>query len=307
MKPSEEEPLDFGHPREALTNHASVGTGSAKGGLCLGLFGLPFAAAGVGAILVYTGHLPGHVNGPKWIMAAVGAVFGAVGFSLVIAGVRSQIREAQIKRDFVRHADEPWKLDRWKSEEYAADLTPGILSSFAMATFLTLFMLPFNYFAFFTKKSEYFLMAFMGLFDLFLLAAWGYAVYVLLRKIKYHDGKLRLREFPCLVQNPVRLTLHLPRAVQGHFERLECTFRICEQAWESHGDSNSLVTYQVYSEERSFGGGEVQREVPLEFDLPKGAPGTRLHGDRAVFYELEAKAETPGVDYRAIYLLPVYV
>ncbi|MGE0707328.1 MAG: hypothetical protein AB7N76_04740 [Planctomycetota bacterium] len=295
------------HPREELANHPRVGTGSAQGGKCFFLFGLPFAAAGVFMFLASLGQVDVQTSGdaPPWILTAMGLVFGSVGFGMSGAGIRSILREKQLRRDFVRYVDEPWTLDGFHPE-YARDLSQGVLAHFGVAAFLALFLSPFNYFAFLSPKREWFLGCFVGVFDLFLVLVFGHACYVLGRRFKYGDGKLRYREFPCLLGRPLRFTLHLPRALQGRLGELRCVLRCVEQGWQRRGDSNQLVTTQTYAEEREIPGGEVEREVSLEFELPKGAPTTELHGDVVRFYELEVGAETPGIDYKAVYLLPVY-
>ena len=120
----------------------------------------------------------------------------------------------------------------------------------------------------------------------------------MLRRVKFRDAALLLEEFPFFTDVPVRLRFLSPRAVQ-HFPIL-CNLRCCEQLVEAEGDVNA---YEIYVEKRAFAG-ELRKELPLGFELPAGAPTTRLRGDVRAFYELDITADTPGGSYRGLFLLP---
>ena len=55
-------------------------------------------------------------------------------------------------------------------------------------------------------------------------------------------------------------------------------------------------------------GGTVREgnEVPVSFDLPSGDYGTRLAEAPARYWELAVVADTPGLDFTAKFLVPVY-
>jgi hypothetical protein len=44
----------------------------------------------------------------------------------------------------------------------------------------------------------------------------------------------------------------------------------------------------------------------FSFELPREAPGTRLSDSPPRYWELTATADTPGVDFEEVFLLPVY-
>ena len=291
--------------RAPLTNHPSVGTGSAAGGKFLILFGLPFLAAGLFASLAGLGlsELEGN-QAPPWVVLCFGLTFAVVGAGMIWVGARSMFRERRLKRSLADYAAEPWLFDGW-DPQFARDLLAGVLQPFAVTIFLALFLGPFNYFVF-AKSAPLFVKGMILLFDLALLASLGHAFYRLGRRVKYRDGRLRYRELPLLATRPMSLTLRMPQALRGRFERLEVVLRGAEQLWEQSGDAKSLMTYETYRDARTFSGQELEGELTLEYTLPEGAQGTVLHGDTVRFYELEITAETPGIDYRALYLLPIY-
>lgn len=294
-----------GHPRTHLNNHPTVGTSSGREGKFFLVFGLPFLLAGLFACAAGLG-LIGTDGGdaPAAVVFAFGAVFGIVGAGLMISGARSVLRERALSGRLADYHEQPWLFDGWHPE-FARDQVAGVLQPFAVAGFLILFLVPFNYFVFF-REGPLPVKGIVLLFDALALAGVGHAIYRLGRRVKYHDGQLRYRELPLFASQPLRVTLRFPRALEGRFAELVVTLRCAEQCWEQSGDSKTLVTTEIYREERRFGAGEAHRELALQYELPPGAPGTELHGDRVRFYELEVQAETPGIDYRALYLLPVY-
>ena len=69
------------------------------------------------------------------------------------------------------------------------------------------------------------------------------------------------------------------------------------------------MCYQLYHESRTLKGAEAEPsgKLSLEWDLPDEQELTATLSQRpARFWELEVKADTPGVDYHSRFLLPVY-
>jgi hypothetical protein len=48
------------------------------------------------------------------------------------------------------------------------------------------------------------------------------------------------------------------------------------------------------------------KDIPLSFDLPSGGKSTNLESLPCYYWEIEVTADTPGVDYNAVFILPVY-
>lgn len=293
-----------------LSHRQALGTiGGGTGAGCAILFGLPFLAAGVVILLAALGHIDGQKNAPTWVIAAVGLVFGLAGLGISLSGVRGALRARRRERDHALHPDEPWRWDYpWDGERCARIGSTAAL--FAVAGFMTLFLVPFNYFMVADPKAPLFAKAIVGLFDLLALAVWWGAFYGLFQRLKYADGEVRLVDFPCQRQRPIKLRARFPRALRG-FERLDATLRIVRERWERRQSgsktTNVLVMDEVWKETRTLspdaidGGGAL-----LEFTPPADAATTELSHDPPIYWELELKAETPGIDYHACYLVPVY-
>ena len=89
--------------------------------------------------------------------------------------------------------------------------------------------------------------------------------------------------------------------------------RFVEEQYETRGSgknrSQQVICYQRYHENRTLKGKDISPSgtLSLEWDLPNEAELTTSLSHRpARFWELEVKADTPGVDYHSRFLLPVY-
>jgi hypothetical protein len=63
-----------------------------------------------------------------------------------------------------------------------------------------------------------------------------------------------------------------------------------------------------WSQTRAVPGGLGTR-IPIRFELPPpgpGAAGTRLAAELPCYWELEVWADLPGLDFQAVFLVPVY-
>jgi hypothetical protein len=297
---------------ERLLNHPQVGSGVGQGGCCATLFGLPFLGAGLLVLAVAHGDVQGEKNAPDWIIGVFGAVFALAGSFMIILGLQAWRGEQRRKLALEAAPDEPWRERAWDERE-AHDRSTGPLAMFAVAAFMTLFLSMFNYFTFVDPKASAeapcFAKGIVVLFDLVCLALWGNAFYLLGRRLKYGRAAVRFSTFPLVVDQPLRVTLELPPAHTG-FETIKATLRCAEQVWETSGSGKNskrqLVTYELWREERSLPADEVGRDATFSFTLPPGAPSTAIHGTPSRFWELQLDAETPGIDYHGLFLLPVY-
>jgi hypothetical protein len=279
------------------------------------LFGLPFFGVGVGALLVWR-VAPEQVEGPTPLLLWFGVVFGLVGFSLILhgfKGLRLRARVAERKR---AHPDEPWMWDHpWDRFGARGDSARRVRKAFFGAAFLVVFMVPFNYVGFVLEDvpGRWFWMGIVGLFDVVAVVAVGYAFYVLLRYLKYGTSAVSFEGFPFRLGDQASLRFLGP----GRSELLEpmtVTLRAVEEAYETRGSgknrSQQVVCYETYVDTQAIddvrGRWEGRRGLALEFDLPREAAGTRLSERPPRYWELEITADVPGVDYRAVFLLPVY-
>jgi len=111
------------------------------------------------------------------------------------------------------------------------------------------------------------------------------------------------------------------RGREAGIERLTCTLRCCEVVYYrpmggavSSRTSANVPTArldQVYADTRTMsrpGGFDLRpgQSIRIAFDVPEGEYETRLSERPPRFWELEVAADTPGIDCRARFLVPVY-
>lgn len=301
---------DLFRGEKQLQNHPAVSHGVGAGGI---LFGLPFLAAGAFMMLLGAGTVPMDATSsdapPPWVLGAFGLVFAIPGAAIMTGGVRGLVARSRRRAALARNPDAPWHADHPWDERVARDRASNPLGHFALAAFMTLFLAGFNFFAFGVEGSPIPVKVIIGIFDLVLVAVWGNAFYVLGRRLKYGTTKVRLAMFPFLVGHELKVTVELPTALRD-FPELRATLRYVEQLWEVHGSgknrSKRLVSYERWAEEQVIPRDRIGRELGLEFDVPAGAPPTCLAETPAHFWELQLDAETPGIDYHGLFLLPVY-
>jgi hypothetical protein len=297
--------------KRELTNHPSVSVMPGSGG-CMALFGLPFLLAGLGIVYAAVNEL-GEAHAPWWVVGFAGGAFALVGAFVTGSGVRDLIRRKAVDRRFDL-TEEPWRADFAWDPHRAKDRAARPFAGFGLATFLLVFLTPFNYWAWLSPEGVCFVQGIVSLFDVIALAVLGHAFYVLLRCLKYGDGELTYGGIPFTLGQKAHVTFRPPRALRG-YEVLRCTLRCVKEAYEVRGSGDSrsqqVVSYAVYEEERDIPASDVGQSLELTFELPGGdSEGdfgpSELSSRPATYWELEIGAETPGIDYKALFLLPVY-
>jgi uncharacterized membrane protein len=92
--------------RRELRNHQGRSATTIHGWPSV-LFGMPFFGVGVGALVVWR-VAPEQVEGPTPLLLWFGVVFGLVGFSLILHGLKGLRRRARVAERKHAHPNEPW-------------------------------------------------------------------------------------------------------------------------------------------------------------------------------------------------------
>jgi len=301
-------------PGRELKNHQARSATTIHGWPSM-LFGLPFFAVGVGALVVWR-VAPEQVEGPAPLLLWFGVVFGLVGLSLIVHGIKGLRLRARVAERKRAHPTEPWKWDHlWDPYGARDDGARRVRRGFFGAAFLVVFMLPFNYVGFVLQgvPGRWFWVGIVGLFDLIAVMVVGYAVYLLMRYLKYGTSAVSFDAFPFRLGERASLRFLGP----GRSELLEpvqVTLRAVEERYETRGSgknrSQQVVCYETYADTQAIDDvrarWEGRRGLQVAFDVPRDAAGTRLGERPPRYWELEITADVPGVDYRAVFLLPVY-
>jgi hypothetical protein len=213
-----------------------------------------------------------------------------------------------------RHPLEPWRADHsW--DPAGASYSPGssLAGQLAVMAFMALLLAPFNYFTFYEPQPDMPTWAkfLVGFFDLILVLVAVGVVMTVVQHLKYGRARLSFRSFPFFLGDTLSARLGSSRAI-GEYKKLTFTLRCIEERTETtrHGGKTTIRTVcdQLWADEQSLEGGTLRdgHEVPVSFDLPSGDYGTRLAEAPARYWELAVVADTPGLDFSAKFLVPVY-
>ena len=303
--------------RKLLVGHTSPPEEGTGGG-CLVLFSLPFIAVGLFVTALSLGYIPSMedgIRGPRGLLTLFGAVFGVAGFGLwalgitTIAGARAALKRRR------EHPNEPWYWDHAWNKQFAVSGGPGAaIQGFAVAGFLALFLSMFNWAAFFSGKPDVpiWVKGLIGLFDLITLLVLGGAFYALFQYFKYGKSRLHFARFPFRPGGTFEAGLEASRRLY-RAETIVVVLRYIEEIVVTTGSGKNRSTridlFSLHEIRQQIDPRHLNPDsdlgLPITMRLPADLP-TRLHEKPRRYWELDVSADTPGIDYSARFLIPVY-
>lgn len=303
--------------RSRVTAAEQVGKTTGLGWVGGFLFGLLFVAVGVAIALVGVQVIPvdpGSVHAPYWVLTCFGGIFAGGGLLVWGTVLQSQRLKRRRRAEADRHpgsevfADYPWDPLGVRKSPW-----PAAVKAIATSLFLAFFLIPFNWWAWFSAEGVAMVRGIVVLFDLLLLLSCYEALRRLLAALKYGPSGLEYATFPARTGGRVELRWLPPSGLEGA-TRVRFVLRGVEEWQEVHGAGKNrsvqLIHEQLWAATRTSEGPVVCRSgfpVELAFEVPASAPGSRLSAaGKIVFWELAVSAEAPGVDFQESYLVPVY-
>ena len=274
------------------------------------LLGVPFAAAGAATIALALGRGTiaegGKLVFPPIAVGALGLCFVVAGLSFVVYGLVGVVRKRGLAALRARYPDQPWMVDhawdRWGGRDEGPD---EIARTLWFVVFMTTFLVPFHWVAFASRERPFLFQLVTLLFDALGVAMLGRVVYLVARRVRYGPSRIAVARFPIAPGTTAELLLDGLSPVARALP-IRATLRCIEERFEVRGTGKNRhrvsVPYQLYGDEATVAPGETR----LCFDLPANVPGTRLSAQPPRYWELELAAETPGVDFGARFLVPVY-
>ena len=301
-----------------LMGRQPLATPPASGGGCLIVVGIPFLLAGMAIILGSMGGIPIKMKGggappPSIVIGLTGFFFGLVGFGLMWSGVKSRIAFSRFSAAKSLNANQPWEFDyAWDRTGCRLHKAKDAFGSFVAFIGMGLFLTPFNWWAFFSTQTHVVVIGVVGLFDLILLGILCHGVYTLLQAAKYGDPFLRFEKFPYYTGEKLSVSFEPSRPL-GEFRSVEIILRCVrvekvEVRSSKGGRHTEDRCFQVYAEELKIeqAGSMDNTALPLSFEVPINVAGTSLAEEPVRFWELQIKADTPGIDFDAEFPLPIY-
>lgn len=225
--------------------------------------------------------------------------------------IRRTYQEQQTRRALrAQHASEPWLWRRDWADRAVADLgTRGLGCFWFFAILWTVMSLPAAFLVRHRLESDP-LMAFALLFPLIGVVLIGGVAYQTLRRRKYGQSLCHIQHVP----------IPIGRTMQGQVE-VKLT-QLPEEGFRMHltnlrrivtgsGKNRSVRESVIWHEEKVVRAGGMPNphgmRVPFTFRIPAEteAADDREESNR-VIWRLEVEAEVPGIDYRAVFELPVF-
>ena len=304
--------------RKELFNHPTVSRTTVQGRSAV-LFSLPFLGFGIYIVLLALNIIPvgnSHFHVPRHLVAAFGGLFFMAGLSVLVCGLQGLMAHAQFIQRQKEHPHELWLIDfPWDKRGTYSDNMDRVLNACYGCLGCTLFLVPFNWFAFFADVNVLFVKIVLAIFNIILLISWGYTVYLLLQFIKYGRSFLQFDRFPFLIGDQVSVTLKTRRPIEG-LKSMTFILRCIQERYEVRGTGKNrqsvVAVYQIYAETitvEELGHYQPQGGLqwPISFAIPNDPEFlTQLSQRPARYWQLEVKAVTPGIDFAANFLVPVY-
>lgn len=292
------------------------------------LFGAPFLLMGLFVLGVGLGVVPVQSSGgdaPMAVVAGIGGLFALVGAAFWVSAAKRFYRQARWKAVQRSRPSEPWAWDHpWDPagarHRSLRDLFRVVVACLGM----TAFAAPFHWWAFHSGEGPFPVMLVSAFLDLLALLCWGGLVYGLGRVLKFGGSFLRYRVFPFFLGERLDADLEGLDRLRG-FQRLTVTLRCVQDRVSRRGKSTQVDAVAVHEETRELSPGELPlargggagvfklfrlspraEALPVSFELPPGDLETVLSASPARRWEVVVRAETPGIDYEAVFLVPVY-
>ena len=301
-------------PGSRLSNHTDR-SGTTIHGWAAVLFSLPFMVIGFTiAVLTLLGRMQPSGGTPEWILVLSGVVFASAGMAIMVHGARGLAHRSRMAARREANPREPWTWDHpWSPYGSHDDAGRTMARVAGFAAFGAILLAPFNWLSFFSGADVGGLKPVTAIFDLMMIGVGAWAAYLVARRRKYGVGMLRFRRFPFTTGDEVEVMLARVGPLAS-LDALEATLRCVQERYETTRRSGKresrVVCYEVWSETRRSEQGDgrrsTERDFTWRFTVPESVPGTTLSERPPTYWELEVKAEMPGVDYRATFLVPVY-
>lgn len=280
------------------------------------LIGLGLIAAGAALGLVGAGVLrpEPRVPAPAAVPYAIGVTFVVLGAWLLALRIEDGLREGRARRLRRTMAGAPWLADHpWNPAGAWDETGRRAVATAILAGILGTFLVPFNWVAFSPRSGidlwgRILFVVVTSAFDILTVVVAGNAVYFGWRRARFGRVFLRFERFPLTLGTSARVWLRVSRPPADC--RLAATIRCVEERYVSDGDSSSTQSEQVWADSRpiepAWGRLAGSWNLPIGLQLPLGPYETRLSDRPPRYWELEVHGAAPGVDFGAIFLVPVY-
>lgn len=276
---------------------------------CLVALGAPFVAIGVygGVAAIFLYKVEGWTR-PVVVMSCVAFAFLFAGLGLMAVALRGGKRDFTDDTLRAAHPDQPWMWNaEWVSRRLSDRSHAGTFLLWGFALFWNAIASPALLFVPDAVRKGHWLAWFGLLFPLVGIVLLINAARLTLRALRFRDSTLVLDTVPVPIGGTLRGSVEVPHAltsVSGVMIRLV--------GMDRRTSGSDTVSSIVCHQERELEPGLLRHTadgtiIPIEIAVPADVPATDTTDDqRNVFWRLNVDAEVPGIDYRAVFDVPIF-
>jgi hypothetical protein len=297
-----------GHP--VLANHRAQSATTINGWAST-IFGVPFLAIGIFIAMMAMNTIQPRKHAPDWLIGIIAGIFFFGGAFFFVHGIHGLIRKSTYRHEAAQHPGQPWFYDyHWRREGISFSAFDDMLKRLLAALVWTVFLVPFAWAG--IQGAWPFLVA-VAIFGLAGLIFWFRWAQMLLDVLRYGNSFLAYNYFPFTLGTTLSVRLRSPHHVSA-IDELTFTLRCVQEKYITSGSgqdrTTNVVCYELYKDaatcDRERLAGLAGNDIPIEFHLPENQPTTNLAATPPIYWEIEAKGKARGVDYEAVFLVPVY-
>lgn len=275
------------------------------------LFALPFAGFGVMAIVSAISQIVSGTGAPSvWLLILFGLVFCAIGFGLIfgtVAGGRILERKQRLTAE---HPSEPWLWrEDWARGRVQSKTRSGMIGGWIFAVLWNAVSAPIL--VFLPEQAAKEPVAYIGfVFPLVGIVLLVRAIRMTLAYTEFGKTWFEMSAVPGVIGGELKGTIltRFPHGAEHGVQlRLTCVLRTVSGSGNSRSVSESikwrsetrLDATQLYPSVMGV-------SIPVSFKIPRDALATNTNPSGQIFWQLEALADVPGVDYHDVFEVPVF-
>lgn len=285
-------------------------TGNRVGLVVVGLFfGLPFAAAGVFAMVTAFAALRAGIWNQAIPSALAGLVACAIGFGLLAVVFVRWKPQAQGDRLRAANPEKPWLWRKDWAEGRVSDSTASTMWFLWIAAFCfnLIFGLPLAILILWDVFSRHHYPALIALiFPAIGIGLLAWAMRATVRRRKFGTSIFAISTVPGTVGGSVAGRIEFQKPLPGDIEFTVC-LRCVRRVTKTRANNSRFTSDTDLWQEEKKAKLDANANLPIRFDIPASARETDAHNPRnQIVWLLEAEAPTPDVAYVARFELPVF-
>ncbi|MGM0600108.1 MAG: DUF3592 domain-containing protein [Candidatus Rifleibacteriota bacterium] len=245
------------------------------------------------------------------LITGVGLLFTLVGLGLIASGIFAYRKSKQKDALLEKFPGKPWKADsRWSGFKIITSQLNSLIAKWAFSLFFSIFVSIFLFLLYGDKSAPWFAWGIIGLFAVFAVLSIFGAIYKTLGYLKYGESQMVLHQIPLVPGAEFKGVIVLPKGI-GSGKKVDLEF-FCEKCLTTGSGKHRSTKTTVLHKEKAMEITDSRKRinerfiVPVAFTIPENGEPDSPSTNPTIEWKLKAVAEVPGVDYEAVFSLPVF-